>query len=213
MRKSIFNLIFALMSGLAIIGLSACEGDSNEEVIPTAQNSFQYIDATKYTNWVYINLHQKDSVTLDYETTSVPISWDMAIHRYDVKTNGGSAMETSYEDLAKFQADVEAGTFNSPAASSFKTDVQDSIIVDLSQMMMGKIGYAASSVNTEMGKWLNLDLSTMPPIYTSSKKVYLLKMSDNTVAAIKFTGYTNPQKYNAKGYISFDYLYPINFSK
>lgn len=204
--------LFAII-GVAAICFSACDDDSKKKVVPTSLYHFENVKATSYTDWVYVNLHQKDTVTLGYQDVNYPAGWDFAIHRYDVKTNGGGAIETAYDDIAKFLSDVESGSFPQPLASSYAGDVQDSIIVDLSHMMAGKVVYAHTSLNTELGKWLNLDLSTMPPVYTSSGKVYLLMMKDETVAAIKFTGYSNPQLYNMKGYISFDYLYPINFVK
>lgn len=46
----------------------------------------------------------------------------------------------------------------------------------------------------------------MPPIYTPSNKVYLLRMEDGTMAAIRLTSYMNAK--GAKGYMTFDYLYP-----
>lgn len=213
-----FILSMALTGTIALSFLS-CDNiyDDPEPVsiIPTEGNSYRYINATKYTNWVYINLHKKDSVTLDYRNVhDIPAEWDIAIHRYDVKTNGGAGLETAYEALDALQADVGNGVFVRPMASSFVKDAEDdSVTVDMSTMMQGYLGYAPSPVNHEIGKWLHLDLSTMPPIYTPSNKVYLILMSDGTIGAIRFTGYSNPDYYNTKGYISFDYLYPLNFKR
>lgn len=206
------------MTGAVLASLLSCDSiyDDPDIVIPvpTEANEYQYVDATKYTNWVYFNLHHKDSMTVDYQhTDTVTMDWDIAIHRYDVKTNDGGAIETDYEDLDKLQADVDSGIFIKPMTTSYVRDVEDSIIVDMSTMMQGYLGYAASPRNRELGKWLSLDLSTMPPIYTPSDKVYLILLRDETVAAIKFTGYSNPNLYNRKGYISFRYLYPLNFKR
>ena len=60
--------------------------------------------------------------------------------------------------------------------------------------------------NPELSKWLNVDTSEMPPIYTPSNKVYLLKMKDGTMAAIRLVSYMNAA--GTKGYMTFDYLYP-----
>ncbi len=208
----------AVVGGGVAMTVLACDGiyDDPDTVAPvqTKENSYQYIDATKYTNWIYINLHGRDSVTLDYRyTANIPHHWDLAIHRYDVKTNGGGALETNYTSLDALRSDIESGVFVEPVGANYKEDVADSIIVDMTTMMQGYITRSASAKNLEMGKWLDVDLSTMPPIYTPSGKVYLLRMSDATVAAIRFTGFSNPNLYNTKGYISFDYLYPLNFTR
>ena len=46
----------------------------------------------------------------------------------------------------------------------------------------------------------------MPPIYTPSNKVYLLRMKDGTMAAIRLVSYMNAA--GIKGYMTFDYIYP-----
>ncbi len=87
---------------------------------------------------------------------------------------------------------------------------QERIITDLSGMMSGNIIYADSPCNLELSKWLNLDLSIMPPIYTPGNRVYLLKMADGTMAAIRFRSYMHTST-GKKGYVSFDYIYPLEF--
>lgn len=82
------------------------------------------------------------------------------------------------------------------------------IAVDVSHMMEdnGYLIYAPSDFNPELSKWLNVDTSEMPPIYTPSNKVYLLRMKDDTMAAIRLVSYMNAA--GIKGYMTFDYIYP-----
>ena len=216
-KKTVFGI---LLTGAMATSLLSCDSiyDDPEPYVPVPTEAFtyQYVNATQYTNWVYFNLHEKDSVTLGYEETDVPISWDIALHRYDVKTNGGAALETEFGSLEALERAVESGSFLQPYNSMWVSDVEDSVTVDMSHMMEGYLDYAASTVNREIGKWLNLDLSLMPPIYTPSNKVYLVRLADQTVAAVRFTDFMGPASkpyYSAKGYISFDYLYPINFRR
>lgn len=125
-------------------------------------------------------------------------SWDIAIHRYDVKTNGGSGIETSATEIVQltviptdgYVADEEIGT----------------IMVDNTQMTSKKIGYATGYVNKSLSKWMNVDINNMPPTYTTSGKVYVMKTAAGKYAKIKFTDYTNDA--NVKGHITFDYVYP-----
>ena len=54
-----------------------------------------YINATSYTDWVYISFANKTTVTLSYDEDA-PEKWDIAVHRYDVKTNNAKVIETDY---------------------------------------------------------------------------------------------------------------------
>ena len=63
-----------------------------------------YIDATSYTRWNYLDF---ETFALDTtfiaedgsETGDVTEGWDFAVHRYDVKTNGGRVIETSFTSM------------------------------------------------------------------------------------------------------------------
>lgn len=219
MKRNIFSLLTVLG---AILSLSACNGilegiydepatdtDTDYGFINHVTNESGVtgtvsIDATSYTRWTYIDFHTQkiDSVeiTPDAET---PEQWDIAIHRYDVKTNGGTVLETGFTGLATLLSSggIPQGTF---VVDEWTTD---KIIVDMSTMADGYLGYAESDYNAELSKWLNVDKSSMPPIYTPSNKVYLLKLKDGSMAAIRLQSYMNAKA--VKGYMTFDYIYPF----
>ena len=77
----------------------------------------------------------------------------------------------------------------------------------MSGMMEGKIKYAESYYNTELSKWLFVDTSTMPPGYNPSNKVYVIKLKDNTIAAVRLRNFMNSAA--AKGYMTIEYIYPF----
>ena len=54
---------------------------------------------------------------------------------------------------------------------------------------------------------LDVDSSTMPPIYTLSGKIYLLRLKDGTCAALRLVNFMNDAA--IKGYMTIDYLYPV----
>ena len=56
----------------------------------------------------------------------------------------------------------------------------------MSGMMEGNIKYTEDYRNEILSGWLNVDTSSMPPIYTMSNQVYLIRLKDNTYAAIRF---------------------------
>lgn len=211
--KPLHNFLFILsMAGPSMyLSCDSIYDDPIEQNSGSSDGSFSYIDATSYTQWVYFNLNDGSTVTLDYDNTDdIPDEWMFAMHRYDCKTNGGAVCETSYTSMESMEKDIANGKFSPAQTGTFVEDTAGSITVDMSHMMEGYLVYAESTINTEMGKWIDVDTSTMPPIYTMSGKVYLLRLADGTMAAILFTAFSNPYNYDTKGYISFDYTYPLN---
>lgn len=161
-----------------------------------------YIDATDYTDWHYIDLHGKQ-VTTTAVGEAAPERWDFAVHRYDAKTNGGAVMESAAADFDMLTA---VGTIPEEAFTADEWTT-DKITVDMSQMMDGIIRYAEDWYNPVLSRWLRVDTSTMPPIYTLSGKVYLLRLTDGTFAALRLMNFMNDAA--VKGFMTIDYLYPV----
>lgn len=210
--------IFFLSGVVAMLSLSACNGifeDIYDEPLAEEKNEYGfivvddksntgriYIDATDYTEWHYIDLLNKKVVTKNVDEDA-PANWDFAVHRYDAKTNGGAVMECSATDFGSVP------NINTIPEESFVADewTTNKITVDMSQMMDGIILYAEDYYNPCLSKWLNVDTSTMPPIYTLSGKIYLLKLSDGSYAALRLSNYMSDAA--IKGFMTIDYLYPV----
>lgn len=210
-RNAIFK--YTIVLG-ATMSLSACNGIFEsiydapiETKMEVKENSFSQVKTVEYTAWTYINLSERKVTTVqigdEYES-EIPDNWDFAIHRYDIKTNGGAGYQTTYTSIDEFKA-----TGKLPKAEDFVTDewTTDKIAIDMSGMMEGKIKYAASYRNSILSKWLDVNISTMPPVYTMSNQVFLIRLKDHTYAAIRFTNYMNAR--GIKGYIDFDFQYPL----
>lgn len=202
----------------AAMSLSACNGIFEniydapiETEMEIKENSFSQVKTVEYTEWAYIDLSNRKVTTVqigeEYEK-QIPEEWDFAIHRYDIKTNGGAAYQTGYTSIDDLKASGKL-----PNEKDFVKDewTTDKIAIDMSGMMEGNIVYTDSYYNSVLSTWLNVDTSTMPPIYTMSNQVYLIRLKDNTYAAIRFTNYTNAK--GIKGYIDFDFLYPLDFEE
>lgn len=161
-----------------------------------------YIDASDYTKWNYISLKDKKVVTALYDEQQ-PENWDFAVHRYDAKTNSASVFETEYYDL------TDISSVSKFSGADFIADewTTNKITIDMSQMMEGIIKYAEDFYNPCLSKWLNVDTSSMPPVYTLSEKVYILKLQDGTFAALKLSDFMNTS--GIKGFMTIDYLYPV----
>ena len=173
------------------------------------ENSFSQVKTVEYTEWAYINLSERTVTTVkigeEYES-QIPDKWDFAIHRYDIKTNEGAAYKTTYTSIDEFKA-----TGKLPKAEDFVEDewTTDKIAIDMSGMMDGNIIYTESYRNAVLSSWLDVNTATMPPVYTMSNQVFLIRLKDNTYAAIRFTNYMNAR--GLKGYIDFDFQYPLEF--
>lgn len=210
-------LRLAPVAAAALLPLQACDGlfgdlydEPQAEVkkeygfvsVDAATNSGRiYVNATSYTEWHYVDFKTQEVVTRGVDDEA-PAQWDFALHRYDTKTNGGSVAETDATELSRLR-----GT-GMPAADAFAPDTMTTrrIIVDMSGMMEGRIGYAASPYSRTLSRWLNVDTSIMPPVYTSSNRVYLLRMADGSVAALRLANFMNDAA--VKGYMTIDYQYP-----
>jgi hypothetical protein len=125
----------------------------------------------------------------------------LAIHRYDAKTNGGVVAETDVEDFSLLST-AKIGEYVSDTFTTSK------IVIDMSTMMDGYLSYIESDYNSVLSQWLNVDTSNMPPTYTLSNKIYILKLADGSKAALKLENYMNDAA--VKGYMTIRYMYPVN---
>lgn len=138
--------------------------------------------------------------TLDGDESS--FDWDIAFHKYDVKTNGGSVVKLNTTDLASVSLSTVEG-------QSFTADVNKSIIVDMSNMMQGFVGYMDTKVNEVLTGYLTATpTGSMPPYtYELNSNVFVVKMADGQYAKMRFTDYTNAK--NQAVYATFDYEFPL----
>ena len=100
------------------MSLSACNGmfegiydDPIESEMEIKESSFSQINTTEYTNWVYIDLSERKATTVEIgeeHKSEIPAEWDLAIHRYDIKTNEGAAYQTTYTNIDELKASGKA---------------------------------------------------------------------------------------------------------
>ena len=172
---------------------------------PSDNSGKVYIDATDYTKWVYLDFHGRTAVTAGMSEEEAPAEWDIAVHRYDVKTNGAAVLETGITGLELFMSSGKM-----PEGGYVEDEwTTEQIIVDMSGMMDGNIGYSESWYNSELSKWLKVDTSTMPPLYSMSHKVYAVKLADGSNLALKLSNYMDAS--GVKGFMTIDYVYPVEF--
>ena len=162
-----------------------------------------FFDSRDFVHWIYIDFSERTVVTLGLEDPA-PQQWDIAIHHYDVRTNGGSAALT---DAASF-APVINGSGYKIGEYHPDTWTDDKIAIDLSDMFNGNIVYQESWCNLVLSSWMSVDIKIMPPIYVHSANVIALRLADGTDALLRLANYVSPQ--GAKGYLTIEYLYPAD---
>lgn len=187
------------------------DSTGQKQVIQVKSGQY-YIDASSYTKWVYINFHSDSlcittsDISLDnLKETGAPQAWDIAQHRYDVKTNQACVFMTDYHSIS----DLEAAGLPADAAWVADEYSDNAITVDMSHMLEGYLVYAPGNRNTEAGRWLHVDTSSMPPSYTLHDNVMLYRFDDGTYAAIQLVNFMSTDKYQIKGWMTVNYQYPI----
>lgn len=130
--------------------------------------------------------------------------WDIAIHHFDVKTNGLGAYETNYTSFDQL-----------PEGTDWLADVlfvedewtTNHVLYDLGGMLNYDVGYQNTFINRVLTSWVTMDLSTPPPIYNMSDKVRIIRLEENEYVAVKLYNYMNSM--GLKGYLTFD-VKPLN---
>lgn len=209
----------------AMLAVSLCvmSCDDKDDVTPAPDpvKSQMTVNTSDYGTWTYIDLKTGKTQTIrDFsawnymtdgkivETTpaqgneaDITIDWQIAIHRYDIKTNGGEAVATTETLMANVTAMPEGGY------TADKT-VENTLLTDMSGMANSKIGYAATAkMNPVLCGWLKKTATgAMPPYtYDPTNLIYVLKCKDGSYAKLKFTDNTDAE--GKSGYVTFSYEY------
>lgn len=145
---------------------------------------------------------ERDNKVYMLEGDETSFDWDIAFHKYDVRTNGGSVLKLNTADLALV-------TLTSVEGQDFNTDVAKSVMVDMTKMMSGFVGYMETKVNEVlMGYLTATPTGSMPPYtYKLNDNVFVVKTADGQYAKMQFTDYTNAK--NEAVYVAFDYEFPL----
>ena len=132
-----------------------------------------------------------------------PESWHLAVHRNNVRTNGGAAYETSYTSMDALPESSEAFK-----EMTFTEDTWNELDVWAvrGQMLNGLIGNQGIEVNPVLSKWLNVSIPPMPPAFTLNNHVFIVRFSDGTYAALQLENYVSTT--GTKCCLTINYKYP-----
>lgn len=161
-----------------------------------------------YTYWYDVfgvgldNNHFSEYTPLDRQPE--PQSWTIAVHRNNVRTNGGEVAATSYSDIS----DLPEGR-KWLESLSYTPDVWNEMDVWTIQdrMLLGYIGNQGIRINETLSSWLRVDIPPMPPSFTHDGRVFILRLADGSYAALQLVNYQSPK--GTKCCLTINYRYPL----
>lgn len=138
------------------------------------------------------------------DVQSEPDEWSIAIHRDNVRTNGGAVCETSYTSIDELtQADVE---YDELAFTSDEWS-ENAVWSDQSQMMRCLVASQGIAINKVLSSWLVMSLPPIPPSFTHNNHVFVLQLKNGRYAALQLENFRNPK--GTACWLTINYRYPL----
>ena len=132
-----------------------------------------------------------------------PDSWSFAIHRNNVRTNGGAVLETSFTSMSELPESSDAfKTMNFTEDEWSENEVWDS----QDQMLLGLVPSQGIRINKVLSSWLTMEIPPMPPKFNLNNHVFILRLKDGTCAALQLENYLSPT--GTKCWMTINYKYP-----
>lgn len=180
---------------------TSCKKDKEEPKVEL-QVKEAVVDARSFSEWVYFSFSKGEIVAVsDYKND---LNWDIAFHRWDVRTNGGESGK-GQGAAVQMEKTVLAEVLVAPQ-SGYVADAMASVMVSSAMPPV----YENQGVNSEMAKWMSVNTSQMPPVYTMSENVYVVKTAEGKYVKLKFTDFTNDM--GERGVITFQYAFQADGS-
>ena len=269
------NFLKIAVVGVGLSLLTSCNGifddiyDKPEDVTVVSAKGQLLIDATSWTDWYYVDLHQLQQLAekeddegllkaqTEFEAYPIPMTaigesdssesghhaatngkksgqymywfdvfgegvqknefrsftptaeqaepneWTFAVHRNNVRTNGGAVFETPYTSLNELPETSDA--FKNMVFTEdewTENEVWDS----QEQMLMCLVPSQGITVNKVLSSWLTMEIPPMPPSFSLNNHVFILRLNDGTYAALQLENYLSPS--GAKCWLTINYKYP-----
>lgn len=134
---------------------------------------------------------------------TVPDDWTFAVHRNNVRTNGGAVLETTYTSLNELPESSEA--FRN---MKFTEDewTENEVWDSQEQMLLGNVPSQGIEINKVLSSWLCMDIPPMPPAFSMNNHVFILRLNDGSYAALQLENYLSPN--GTKCHLTINYKYP-----
>lgn len=132
-----------------------------------------------------------------------PDEWTFAVHRNNVRTNGCAVFQTDETDIDNISltAPIKAAGFVSD-----EWNEQDVWVIQ-DKMLQGLIGNQGIMVNEVLSSWLRIEIPPVPPAFTLNSNVFVVRLPDNTYAALQLKNYQSQS--GVKCCLTINYRYPL----
>ncbi len=132
-----------------------------------------------------------------------PDSWSFAVHRNNVRTNGGAVYETQYKSMDELPESSEAFSNMKFTEDEWsENEVWDS----QEQMLQCLVPSQGISINKVLSSWLSMKIPPMPPAFSLNNHVFILRLKDGTYAALQLENYQSST--GTKCWLTINYKYP-----
>ena len=161
-----------------------------------------------YTYWYDVfGVGIENSEFQSYSETSAqeePEKWSLAIHRNNVRLNGGAAAPTDYKEIDEL-----------PETKDFLTSLEfvgdewneKDVWVFREKMLSGIVGNQGIEINQVLSSWLSMDIPPMPPAFTRDSRVFIVKFPNGRHAALQLQDYVSAA--GVKCCLTINYKYPL----
>ena len=136
-------------------------------------------------------------------TQAEPDHWDLAIQYTEARTNGGAVLKTSYtsiDDLPASSADF-SGTEFTPDEWS-----ESDVWADQTEQLNKILGCQGININKVLSSWLQVEMKSLPPLFTLDSHVFLIRLKSGRYAAVQLKNYMDAN--GDKGILTINYKYP-----
>lgn len=132
-----------------------------------------------------------------------PDEWTFAVHRNNVRTNGGAVIETSYTSMDELPPTSEP--FRDMAFVGDEWS-ENEVWSSQEQMLLCLVPSQGIEINKVLSSWLTMDIPPMPPAFSHNNHVFVLRLNDGTFAALQLANYLSPS--GVKCFLTINYKYP-----
>lgn len=133
-----------------------------------------------------------------------PENWSIAVHRNNVRTNGGEVARTEYHSLDQ----LPDGTAWTETLKFVRDEWnQKDVWTIQDRMLLGLIGNQGIEINSCLSSWLEIAIPPMPPAFTHSDNVFVLRLADGSLAALQLENYQSAT--GTKCCLTINYMYPL----
>lgn len=171
------------------------------------------IDATDYTKWVYLNFSSGELVAVTDPAND--LSWDLGLHRYDFKTNGGSSGKGKGAAVRISKQKSLTAEIPTPADNQWILDREGLLLMHFVNNGDGNhqtkyepqmANFLLTSECDGLGGFTNKGIITqegMPPQVYIDNAIFLIRTASGEIARLRVHDYQNNKK--VRGHITIEY--------